>query len=290
VPEVQAAQASYESAAAQAKLAAADANRYASLVATGDVSASNYEKARAQAESAQAQADAARRQYEAAVNAARLNNRGIDAAEAALAAARSQTAMAQKALDDTVVRAPLAGYISARHMAVGESVTSSSKIVTVLRADPIRLDLLVSEIDSSRIRAGMTVSARVAAPADREFTGRVKALSPAIDPGSRAMTIRAEFPNPGFVLRPGMFATARVLLPESQQAVFVPSSAVLTDAGANSSRVFVIEKGRARVRAVQAVGADNGMTRILSGVAGGEWVATSSLGDLYDAAPVEPRR
>jgi multidrug efflux pump subunit AcrA (membrane-fusion protein) len=289
VPEVQAARATYESAEAQAKLAMADAKRYASLVATGDVSTSNYERARAQADSAEAQADVARRQYEGAVNGARLNHQGIDGAEAALASARSQTAMAQKELDDTVVRAPLAGYISERHMAIGEPVNSSSKIATILRANPIRLDLQVSEIEASRIRPGMTVLARVAAQAGREFEGKVKVLSPAVDPGSRAMTIRAEFANPSLALRPGMSATARVLLPQGEEGIFVPSAAVLTDASANASRVFVIENGRARVRVVQTGSVEGGTTRILSGVARGAEVATSNLPDLYDGALVARR-
>ncbi len=289
VPEVQAAKASYESAEAQAKLAAADAKRYASLVATGDVSTSNYERARAQADSAEAQADAARRQYEATVNGARLNHQGIDGAVAGLASARSQTAMAQKELDDTVVRAPLAGYVSERHMAIGEPVNPSSKIATILRANPIRLDLQVSEIEASRIRPGMKVLAHVAAQAAREFEGKVTILSPAVDPASRAMTIRAEFANPALALRPGMSATARVLLPQGEEGVFVPSTAVLTDSSANASRVFVIENQRARVRVVQAGAAENGTTRILSGLARGSVVATSNLQDLYDGAPVERR-
>ncbi len=70
VPEVAGALANYQSALAQAKLAAADSQRYANLVATGDVSRSAFEKALTQQETAEAQANAARQQYEAAANAA----------------------------------------------------------------------------------------------------------------------------------------------------------------------------------------------------------------------------
>ena len=287
VPDVQAAKAAYESAEAQAKLAAADAKRYASLVASGDVSASNYERERTQAESAEAQADAARKQYETAVNIARLNHQGIDGAEAALDSARSQTAIARKELDDTHVRAPFAGYVSERHMAAGESVNPSSKIATVLRANPIRLDLQISETEASRVRTGMTVLAQVAPYPNREFTGRVKVLSPAVDPASRAMTIRVEFANPTLELLPGMFATARVELPQGEQGIFVPAAAVLTDSAANAARVFAIENGRARVHVVQAGVTRAGMTRIASGLARDAVVATSRLADLFDGVPVE---
>ena len=237
--------------------------------------------------SAQAQADAARRQYEAAVNFARLNHQGVGSAEAALASARSQVAMARKELDDTVVRAPFAGYISERHMSVGESVNPSSKIATILRANPIRLDLQVSEMEAARIQTGMTVLARAAARPEREFTGKVTVLSPAVDPSSRAMTIRAEFANPSLELRPGMSANVRVLLPRGEEGIFVPATAVLTDSGSNASRVFVIENGRARVRVVQAGSTENWTTRIVSGLGSGTVVASSNLPDLYDGAPVE---
>ena len=88
VPEVQASRANYESAVAEVKLAEADAQRYANLVQTGDVSQSNYERARTQAETAKARADAARRQYEAAMNTARQNYQGVESAQASLEAAR----------------------------------------------------------------------------------------------------------------------------------------------------------------------------------------------------------
>jgi len=133
----------------------------------------------------------------------------------------------------------------------------------------------------------MTVVARTAARPESEFTGKVTVLSPAIDPGSRAMTIRAEFGNPSLELRPGMSATVRVLLPQGEQGIFVPATAVLTDFSSNASRVFVIENGRARVRVVQAGGTENGTTRIVTGLSRGAVVAASNLPDLYDGAPVE---
>src|SRR6516164_6988054 len=128
VPEVVAARANYESAAASAKLAAADAKRYENLVNSGDVSRSAYEKARTQQETAEAQANAARQQYEAALNGARTGWGGVENAQAALEAARAQLAQAQKTLADMTIRAPFDGFISARPVAAGEYVATSNKI------------------------------------------------------------------------------------------------------------------------------------------------------------------
>src|SRR5205085_8902747 len=114
VPEVRAARQNYEAAEAQARLAETNARRYANLVETGDVSRAVYDQARTQADTARAQANAARQQLEVAINVARQNNAGIAQAQAALEAARAQSAQAQKALADTVIKAPFAGYISDR--------------------------------------------------------------------------------------------------------------------------------------------------------------------------------
>ena len=112
MPEVAAARANYESAQAQAKQAAADAKRYANLVATGDVSRSAYEKDRTQQETAEAQANAARQQYEAALNAARQSWGGVENVAGRWRGMRAQLAQAEKALADTTIRAPFDGYIT----------------------------------------------------------------------------------------------------------------------------------------------------------------------------------
>jgi multidrug efflux pump subunit AcrA (membrane-fusion protein) len=286
VPEVQAAMAAYNSAVSQAKLAQADEKRYANLVATGDVSRSNYEKQKTQAETAEAQADLAKRQYEAALNNARQNYQGVSGAEASLTGFRSQVAIARKAIEDTIVRAPMSGYVSDRPVAVGEYVSTSSKIATILRVNPIKLFLQISEAEASRLKVGMQANARVAAFGDRDFIGRVTVIRPAIDPTSRALTVEVQFSNPDFTLRPGMFATARVLLPEGETGLFVPANALLTDATTTSSQVFVIDNGKARAKVVRVGEADNGLVRILAGVPAGATVASSALKDLYDGVAV----
>jgi multidrug efflux pump subunit AcrA (membrane-fusion protein) len=286
VPEVQAAYAAYQSSLSQARLALADAKRYENLVATGDVSRSNYEKQRTAAETAQAQADASKRQYEAALNNAKQNWMAVGGADASLAGARSQVAIARKAVEDAIIRAPMAGYVSERPVAVGEYVATTAKIATILRANPIKLQLQVSESEASRLKPGMSVNARVSAYLDRDFTGRVNVVRPAIDPTSRSLTVEAMFTNPDFKLRPGMFATARIVMPGGEEGVFVPTSAVLTDATTSSSQVFVIENQRAHAKVVRLGETENGVIRVLAGVPGGAKVATGNLKDLFDGVAV----
>ena len=288
VPEVQAARASYESAKAEVSLAEADARRYASLVETGDVSRSNYEKMLTQAQTATARANAAQRQYEAAANAARQNYQGVESAQSSLTAVQAQQEMAEKAVHDTIIRAPFSGFLSARPVAIGEYVSTSSVIATVVRVNPLKLQLQVPEADAGLIQSGMKVLASVAAFGARQFEGRVAALNPSVDAASRALTVEALLPNEKRELRPGMFAAAQILLPGSETAVLVPKTAVLADPNTDSAQVFVVSERTARVRVVRLGGSIDGMVRLLAGVSAGEPVATSSLQQLYDGAVLNP--
>ncbi|MGA3186131.1 MAG: efflux RND transporter periplasmic adaptor subunit [Bryobacteraceae bacterium] len=291
VPEVAGAKANYESAEAQAKLAAADAKRYESLVKTGDVSRSAFEKARTQQETADAQANAARQQYEAALNAARQLNGMIEGSQATLESMRAQLAQAQKGIADTTIRAPFDGYISARPVAAGEHVAVTDKIATIVRIGSMKLQLQTPEQRSARASVGMAVIAHVSAFPDRDFQGKVSAINPSVDPNSRAFILEARFPNPKAELRPGMFATARVLLPGTEDAVFVPRSAVIHDRTTDANQVFVIENpvgvNVAHLRVVLTGETEGGSIRILSGLTGKEIVATNHQSDLFDGSPVE---
>ncbi len=286
VPEVAAAHANYESAQANAKLAAADAQRYVNLAATGDVSASAVQKARTQQETAEAQVNAARQQYEAAANGARQSSAAVSTSEASLDAVKAQVAQAEKALADTKIRAPFDGFITARPVAAGEYVALQDKIATIVRIGTVKLDLQTPEQRASLAHVGDKVVARVAAFPNREFKGKVIAVNASVDPNSRAFILEAAFENADGALKPGMFATAHVQLAGTEKGLFVTKQAVQRDKTTDSNQVFTISDGKAHLRVVALEDTNGDEDRLASGVAGGEVVATSKLTELYDGAPV----
>jgi RND family efflux transporter MFP subunit len=289
LPEVAAARANYESAQAQAKLAAADSRRYENLVATGDVSRSAFEKAHTQQETAEAQANAARQQYEAALNGARQSWNMVENSQAGLQSAQAQLAQAEKALADTTIHAPFDGYITARPAAAGEYVALTNKIATLVRVGTLKLELQTPEQRGAQVKLGMTVVARVSAYPDRDFTGRVTAINPSVDPASRIFILEARFDNPAGQLRPGTFATARVMLPGGETGVFVPRSAVVRDKTTDSYQVYTVDNGTAHLHVVvtDLQGRDReGAVRIVSGLNGTERVATNHQSELFDGAKV----
>jgi multidrug efflux pump subunit AcrA (membrane-fusion protein) len=286
IPEVRSAGSNLEQAQAQLRLAEANERRYRALVETGDVAMSTYDQYRTARDTARAQVNAARQGLEVAINTARQSNQAVQSAEAGVESARAAVAIAQKAVADTVVRAPYAGYVSNRPVAVGEYVTPASVVATVLRTNPIKLQLLVPEADAPHLSPGMGVSLEVDAFKDRKFAGNVSAVNPAIDPVSRSATVEALVQNPDNALRSGMFATARIARAGGGRAVYVPRAAVLPDQNTQSYRVFVIQNDTAKLRVIQLGTEEGDWVQILSGVEPDETVATSNLQQLFEGARV----
>lgn len=207
-------------------------------------------------------------------------------ADAAVAQAKAQLAAAEKAVEDTVIRAPFAGHVSARPVAVGEFVSTSSKLLTLVRIQPIKLNLQVPESDASRLRVGMPVEVGVPAYEKAVFKGAVGALNVAIDPNSRSMTVEARLPNGDGRLTPGMFGSAEIRLPAKERSLFVPATAVTKLANGDASIAYVIEQNQARVKVLQADEAIDGIRRVRSGLTAGQTVAVTALDKLFDGAPV----
>jgi multidrug efflux pump subunit AcrA (membrane-fusion protein) len=289
VPEVAAARANYQSAQAQAKMAAADSQRYANLVATGDVSHSAFEKAHTQQETAEAQANAARQQYEAAANAARQSYEAVSSSRASLEGVKAQLAQAEKALADTVIRAPFGGFVAARPVAAGEYVALTNKIATIVKTGTLKLNLQTPEQRAAQAHVGDTVFARVSAYPAREFQGKVSAVNPSVDSNSRVFILEAKFSNTDNALKPGMFATARVLLPGGMEGLFVAKSAVIRDKTTDSHQVWAIQNGKARLRIVTVGDEDATHVRILTGLNANEIVALNNQAELFDGAAVSSR-
>jgi membrane fusion protein (multidrug efflux system) len=167
-------------------------------------------------------------------------------------------------------------------------VQPSTAVVTLLKIDPLRLQLTIPGVQAGQIVLGQNVTATVDAFPGKSFSGRVTAVNPQISAESRSFVVEARVPNPGALLKPGMFAVATVDQGRTTRSMLVPRRAVVEDVNTNSYRVFAIDKdNRARIRVVQLAARQQGDTiRILSGLEESERVATTNLAELYDGAEV----
>src|SRR5215208_1771419 len=270
VAEVGAARAAYD-------LAEKNLRRYEQLLESGDISRSAYDQQRAQR-------DQLREQYQAALTLANQSYAAVQTARAAAQSAQVQVQQAQKGIRDVTIYSPISGYVTERAADVGEFVSTGSKVATVARTNPMRVRIDVPEQAIATVRAGQGVSVSVSTYPDRSFSGRVARVSPSVSAQSRTLTVEAEVENGGGLLKPGQFATIRLLLPQSDPAVLVPARAVRTDG--TTSRVYVIQDGVARERLVAVGRQDGDLVEIKGNVQSNELVATSNVEQLADGVPV----
>jgi multidrug efflux pump subunit AcrA (membrane-fusion protein) len=270
VAEVRAAKAAYD-------LAEKNLARFEKLLESGDVSRSAYDQQKAQR-------DQLREQYQAIITQANQSYAAVQTARAAADAARVQVSQAQKGVRDVTVYAPISGYVVERAADVGEYVSTSSKVATIVRTNPLRVRIDIPEQAIATVRPGQGVSVSVSTYPDRAFAGRVARVSPNVSSQSRTLTVEAEVDNGENLLKPGQFATIRVLMPQTDPAILVPARAVRTDG--TTARVFVIQDGVARERLVATGQQEGDLIEIKGSVAPGELVATSNVEQLVDGVPV----
>lgn len=270
VAEVGAARAAYD-------LAEKNLRRYQQLLESGDISRSAYDQQRAQR-------DQLREQYQAALTQANQSYAAVQTARAAAQATQVQVQQAQKGIRDVTIYSPISGYVTERAADVGEFVSTSSKVATVARTNPLRVRIDIPEQAIATVRAGQSVSVSVSTYPDRSFAGRVARVSPSVSAQSRTLTVEAEVENGENLLKPGQFATIRVLMSESDPAILVPARAVRTDG--TTSRVYVIQDGVARERLVATGRQDGDLVEIKGNIQSNELVATSNVEQLADGTPV----
>ncbi len=267
VPEV----ANAKAAQAQSE---ADFNRAQMLFDRKLLAQSEYDKSRTQA-------DASRRQYETARNTAEQQYQS-------LMAARARLALAEKAFDDTIVRSPFEGVVGQRLVSVGDYVTRGTKVASVMRTGPLRVELTVPEQSISSIAVGREVTLEVDAYPGKTFTGRVRFVSPAVKADSRSLVIEAVVENPGGILKPGFFASARIENALPMPALLVPKTAVRNVAG--TDRVFITTGDHVEERIVTVGQLLNDEVEITSGLQKGDVVATSNTDKLEDGVRIAVSR
>ncbi len=271
LPEVSNARVAFE-------LAEKNLRRSEKLIESGDISRTMYDQQKAQR-------DQMKEQYEAALSLARQNNAAVMTAKANVANAASQLNLAIRNLSYANVFSPIDGYVSDRPADLGEYVSTSTKVATVVKINPLRVRIDIPEHAIPAVSVGQSVSVTTSAWPDKNFSGRIARISPNVTPTSRTLTVEAEIENVSGTLKPGQFATVRILQARPQPAVLVPTRAVRTESGV--SRVFVIKDGKAQERLVQLGQTEGDLIAIKSGVATGENVATSNIEQLSEGMAVK---
>ena len=245
---------------------------------------------KAQTERAKADRDLATQQLER-VRRLRAQNAAapadLERAEAASRSAEAGLALLELQLERTTVRAPFGGAIGQRFVSVGDYVTPQTRLLTLQTVDPQRAVIEVPERYAVKLRQGQVVEFTVAAQENRTFRGRVDFIDPVVQGESRSIMVKASAPNPGRLLKPGMFIEARLATDTRANAIVVPEDAIQPLRSANV--VWAVVDGKASRRVVTLGVRSAGVVEILNGVQAGETVVVGGLERMGEGMPVAPR-
>lgn len=207
---------------------------------------------------------------------------------------RVELAQAEKRLADSRVVAPWAGRVAARHVTAGQVVAAGAPVVTLLRTEPLRLQLRVPDRAASEVAIGQTVLFTVdgpaaSGPAAKEQQGRVVRIGPSIERGDRTQLVEAEVANGDGSLVVGAFCRARIVTAPAQAVVAVPGKSVVSFAGVD--RVFVVEPRTASDPTPVAKGRMVELGRTITGGGGtGSGTGTGSGSASASGDRIEVRR
>jgi multidrug efflux system membrane fusion protein len=217
----------------------------------------------------------------------------VDAAQATFDQANAGIAKTEAIISQKLVRAPFDGELGVRHVEVGQYLTAGTQIVTLTDLSVLYANFTVPEKGSAALQVGQTVRIAVDAYPGRTFEGKITAIEPQIAADTRNIRVQATLNNPEHILKPGMFATITVVLPDKPPVITVPETAV--DYTLYGDAVFLItekkeDDGKTSLTAVRtfvrAGKRVDGRAEILSGLKAGDRVVAVGQLKLQSGAAV----
>jgi len=150
----------------------------------------------------------------------------VDTAQAAFDQASAGIAKTEAIISQKLVRAPFDGELGVRKVEVGQYLTAGTQIVSLTDLSALYANFTVTEKDSAQLKVGQIVRIAVDAYPGRTFEGKITTIEPQIATDTRNIRVQATIQNPDKILKPGMFTTTTVVLPDKPPVITVPETAV----------------------------------------------------------------
>ena len=212
-----------------------------------------------------------------------LSQSDLDAIELAYMVSKTQY---ENLLENSVLRSPINGVITARNYDVGDMYAMSSPLFTVEQIVPVKLLIGISESDYSKVKLGDSVVVKADALPDLKFYGKVSRIYPTVDPMTRTFTVEVKIDNKYKTLRPGMFVRATVNFGVNRNVV-IPDVAVVKQQGSGERFVYVLNDDNTVTYQKVVLGRRMGAEyEVLEGIENGDKVVTGGQIRLKDGIKV----
>lgn len=190
-------------------------------------------------------------------------------------------------LQNSVLRSPLTGVVTARNYDAGDMYSMGDPIYVVQEITPVKLLVGVSESDYTKIKKGDSVSITVDAIPGRTFTGKVNRIYPTVDSSSHTFTVEVIVPNSDRALRPGMYAKVEVTF-GINHSVVVPDDAIVKQQGSGQRFVYVVQGDNTVKSSLVTLGRHlDDEYEILSGLNEGDVIAVKGSANLKDGSKIK---
>lgn len=205
---------------------------------------------------------------------------------AALANARAALDSAREQYNNTFIKSPISGVVTAVNVNPGELASPASPVpvVSVASLDKVVVKAAVTESQINKIKRGQEVPVTISAVSDKPFKGVIANIAYAADPSSKTYPIKVQINNSGHTLKPGMFAEVQIK-GEQVETLVAPREAVVKTG--DKDVVWVVNAGRVTTREVTAGTSDGKKIQIIKGLKAGEQVVVSGQSVLEENAKVE---
>ena len=213
-----------------------------------------------------------------------ISHEEYDNASADLKLLQAQTQLIKAQLSKTEIRAPFSGRIGLRNISVGSYITPSTEIVNLLSVNPVKINFSVPEKYAQMVKMGSKISFTTAGNS-QVFTAEIYAKEPAIAVETRTLILKARASNNNGLLLPGSFANINLPLKNIENAILVPTEAVI--AILKGKQVFVCKNGFAKAVEIKSEIRTDRNVLVSSGLAIGDTVLTSGIMAIKADAPVK---
>jgi len=193
--------------------------------------------------------------------------------------------LAQLDLNYSSIRSPISGVVAERKIKVGNMVLPNQATFRVTSLDPLLAVLHVPERQMGKLRVGQLAKLSIDAIKDVEFIGKIKRVSPVVDPATGTVKVTVEMYDPSRQLKPGMFARLNIIYDVRKNTMLVPKDAIMAED--KESAVYVVKDSLALRQVVETGYVNTTHIEILSGLAPQDTVVTTGKGSLKDSSKVE---
>jgi len=190
----------------------------------------------------------------------------------------------QARISETELRAPFDGVVGLRMISEGAFATTQTRIVRLVRISPLKIEFSVPERYAGEITPGFTISFEVDG-ISKTFNADVYAVDPKVDPDTRTIVARALYPNKSEELKPGRFASIRVLLSQIENTIAIPTQAVIPEMG--GEKVFITRNGKAEERKIEMGLRTESHVQVTEGLEFGDTLLITAILQLRHQLPVQ---